>query len=65
MQFISFGDRMKTVIIDSNNANQRIDKFLIKYLPRAPKSFVYKLIRKKDVKVNGKKVNENYITKLK
>ena len=55
---------MKKVIIDNNNANQRIDKFLIKYLPKAPKSFVYKLIRKKDVKVNGKKVNENYITKL-
>ena len=58
------GDRMKTVKIDQNNANQRIDKFLVKYLPNAPKSFIYKMIRKKDVKVNGKKVNENYITKL-
>lgn len=48
-----------------NNANQRIDKFLVKYLPLAPKSFIYKMIRKKDVKVNGSKVNENYILQLK
>lgn len=56
---------MKKVIIDMNNANQRIDKFLVKYLPLAPKSFIYKMIRKKDVKVNGSKVNENYILQLK
>ncbi len=55
---------MKTVIIDKNNANQRVDKFLMKYLPRAPKSFIYKLIRKKDVKVNGKKVEGSYILQL-
>ena len=51
-------------MIDQNNANQRVDKFLFKYLPQAPKSFVYKMLRKKDVKVNGKKVNENYILQL-
>ncbi|MFQ9924861.1 MAG: RluA family pseudouridine synthase [Beduini sp.] len=56
---------MKKVIIDMNNTNQRIDKFLVKYLPLAPKSFIYKMIRKKDVKVNGSKVNENYILQLK
>lgn len=56
---------MKKVIIDMNNANQRIDKFLVKYLPLAPKSFIYKMIRKKDVKVNGSKVSENYILQLK
>lgn len=55
---------MKKVIIDQNNANQRIDKFLTKYLPNAPKSFIYKMIRKKDVKINGKKIAENYILQL-
>lgn len=58
------GDKMKKVIIDGNNANQRIDKFLVKYLPQAPKSFIYKMIRKKDVKVNGVRVNEHYILQL-
>lgn len=55
---------MKSIKIDSNNENQRIDKFLVKYLPNAPKSFIYKMLRKKDVKVNGSKVSENYILKL-
>jgi 23S rRNA pseudouridine955/2504/2580 synthase len=53
---------MKT-IITSKDANQRIDKYLKKYLNDAPLSFIYKLIRKKDVKVNGIKVKENYIIK--
>lgn len=56
--------KLKTIKIDQNNANQRIDKFLIKYLPNAPKSFIYKMIRKKDVKINGKRINENYLLQL-
>lgn len=55
---------MKKIKIDLNSENQRIDKFLVKYLPNAPKSFIYKMLRKKDVKVNGKKVPENYILKF-
>ena len=52
---------MRKILIDDQNNHQRIDKFLKKYLPNAPTSFIYKLIRKKDVKVNGKKVNENFM----
>ncbi len=55
---------MKKIIVDYSNYHQRIDKFLIKYLPNAPKSLIYKMIRKKDVKVNGAKVSENYILQL-
>ncbi|MCR5332573.1 MAG: RluA family pseudouridine synthase [Bacilli bacterium] len=43
--------------------NQRIDKFLRKYLNEAPLSFIYKLFRKKDVKVNGHWVKQDYILK--
>jgi 23S rRNA pseudouridine955/2504/2580 synthase len=53
---------MKTTI-SNKDANQRVDKYLKKYLNDAPLSFIYKLIRKKDVKVNGVKVKENYILK--
>ncbi len=53
---------MKKIIIDELGSNQRIDKFLKKYLPNAPTNFIYKMFRKKDVKVNGKRVEENYIT---
>ncbi len=49
--------------ITENDANQRIDKFLKRMLKDAPISFIYKMFRQKDVKVNGKKANIDYITK--
>ena len=39
----------------------RIDKYLKKLLCNAPSNFIYKMFRKKDIKINGKKVNEKYI----
>jgi len=54
---------MKEFIIDENHENQRIDKYLKKLLSRANNQLIYKMIRKKDIKVNGKKVKENYILK--
>lgn len=50
-------------IITENEANQRIDKFLKRMLKDAPISFIYKMFRQKDVKVNGKKASIDYITK--
>lgn len=41
--------------INSNEAGQRLDKFLSKYMPLAPKSFFYKMLRKKNITLNGKK----------
>ena len=52
---------MKSIKITKDNANQRIDKFVKKYFNKAPLSFIYKTFRKKDVKVNGHWVKENYI----
>ena len=46
---------MKQVTINQNDAGQRLDKFLDKFLIGMPKSMLYKAIRKKRVKVNGKK----------
>ena len=37
--------------------NQRIDKFVKRALKDAPPSFIYKMFRKKDIKVNGKRVD--------
>ena len=50
-------------MIKENDANQRIDKYLKKLLSRASTTLIYKMIRKKDIKVNGVKVKENYILK--
>ncbi len=46
---------MKSIIVTNNEANQRLDKLLIKYLNKAPKSFIYKMLRKKNITLNGKK----------
>ena len=52
---------MKEIKITEKTYNQRVDKFVRKYLNEAPLSFIYKLFRKKDVKINGHWVKENYI----
>lgn len=46
---------MQTAIIGKNQAGQRLDKFLHKYLPEAGNSFLYKMLRKKNITLNGKK----------
>lgn len=46
---------MKTVTVNANDAGQRLDKFLTKYFKTMPKSLVYKGIRKKRIKINGKR----------
>jgi len=51
-------------IIDIDSANQRIDKVVKRTLNDAPLSFIYKMFRNKDVKVNGVRVKIDYMTKL-
>ncbi len=43
---------MKEIKIGRNDSGQRIDKFLKKYLPGAPAGLIYKMLRKKTVKLN-------------
>lgn len=51
---------MKKIIIQDNDAQQTLIKFLEKYLKGAPKSVIQKFIRKKRIKVNGKKQESSY-----
>ncbi len=46
---------MKEIRITDKEAGQRLDKFLVRYLPEAGKSFLYKMMRKKNIVLNGKK----------
>lgn len=48
---------MKEIIIHKNENEQRLDRFLQKYLEKAPRSFIFKMIRKKNIKVNDKKAS--------
>lgn len=52
---------MKKIMIKENDTNQRIDKYLKKLLCNASSNFIYKMFRKKDIKINGTRVNEKYI----
>lgn len=45
----------KTVM--PGEAGQRFSKFLEKYMNAAPKSFIYKMLRKKNITLNGKKAD--------
>lgn len=47
---------MRQIEIRENEAGQRFDKFLHKYMPLAPSSFIYKMLRKKNITLNGKRV---------
>jgi len=50
---------MKEFIIQKNEENQRFDKYLKKLLPNATTSFLYKMMRKKNIVINKKKVTGN------
>ena len=50
---------MREIVIEKNEAGQRLDKFLAKYMNEAAKSFFYKMMRKKNITLNGKKCEGN------
>ena len=46
---------MRMLTVSKNEAGQRLDKLLAKYLNLAGKSFIYKMMRKKNITLNEKK----------
>lgn len=46
---------MQQLEIGTNEAGQRLDKYLKKLLPQAESSFIYKMLRKKNIVRNGQK----------
>lgn len=46
---------MKEFTINKNDSGQRVDKFIEKAVPLLPKSLMYKYIRTKRIKLNGKR----------
>ena len=46
--------------IDSEDAGQRIDNFLVKTLKGVPKSMLYRLLRKGEIRVNKKRTKPEY-----
>lgn len=48
---------MKELNIQENDSNQRFDKYLKRVLPNAGTSFIYKMLRKKNITLNDKKAD--------
>lgn len=48
------------VTISEENATQRIDNFLITHLKGVPKSMIYRILRKGEVRVNKKRIKPEY-----
>ena len=48
---------MRELTVKAGESGQRLDKYLAKYLKEAPKSFLYKMLRKKNITLNGRKAD--------
>jgi 23S rRNA pseudouridine955/2504/2580 synthase len=48
---------MKEIIVNNNQENKRLDSFLKSYLKEATGSFIYKMLRKKNITLNDKKAD--------
>jgi 23S rRNA pseudouridine955/2504/2580 synthase len=51
---------MIELIINPDDAHQRLDRFLLRHFNQASRNMIFKWIREKKIKVNGKKVQPNY-----
>lgn len=54
---------MKRFKVNENDEGQRLNRFIEKVFLKVPKSLIYKLIRKKEIKVNFKRSTFDYILK--
>lgn len=54
---------MQSHVIGVKEAGQRLDKFLHKFMPEATTSFFYKMLRKKNITLNGKKAEGKELLK--
>lgn len=52
---------MREITINKNDAGQRLDKFLSKFMPKLPKSMLYKGLRKNCVRINGSHVKDGSV----
>ncbi len=48
---------MRIINVTNQEAGQRLDKLLFKYLNQASMSFIFKMLRKKNITLNGKKAD--------
>ncbi len=52
---------MKKLIVNQKYDGKKLNTFLLKTMPNLSSNLFYKTLRKKDIKVNGKRISENII----
>lgn len=52
---------MREITVGKNDADQRLDKLMGKMFKTMPKSLIYKYIRTKHIRINGKRITENTV----
>ncbi len=55
----SYNNFMKKLIVDKKYNGKKLNKFLFDNIPSLTSNLFYKTLRKKDIKINNKRVNEN------
>ena len=53
-------ERKNKFLIDENSIDMRLDNYLLKQIKDVPKSKIYKIIRKGEVRVNSKRIQPVY-----
>ncbi len=53
---------MQEYVITENEKGQRLDKYVRRILPQAPSSFIYKMMRKKNITLNGHRAEGKEVT---
>ena len=51
---------VKNLVINEDNNNRRVDNYLISILKNVPKSKIYKIIRRGEVRINSSRVKASY-----
>jgi len=54
------GKKVSFITVDENAAGQRLDNFLLRHLKGVPKSHVYRIVRKGEVRINKGRTNVKY-----
>ena len=52
--------QVRFVTVSENDAGQRIDNFLMRHFKGVPKSHIYRILRKGEVRVNKKRIKQTY-----
>ncbi len=55
---------MQQITVNKNEAGQRMDKLLLKLFINAKKNFLYKMLRKKNITLNGRKASGNEMLQM-